>query len=305
MFTKATAEQQLFRLLQSIFQPGELRRFLRHRSDYAVLCNELPGEEASLNTVADAAIQALGRHGLITRRLFDALVEERPYRRDEIESVASIWDALAAQKEERGAREFHAQNPLGIESLAAVREGTIQGVHAAPLGPDLQRNVSLSALPAPLKTSSETGVWAVEELFELFDEDLQDAFSLAYNATRRNGSNRISTRRLFAAILRLRPELAALLPTGSLPTPLDESIEAKHPPLKAQPNLSSCVADSIAHLSMARPPDRRVGPLDMFVDVARHGTGPSVRQLRVHGIGRSEIDDLVRRRGWQVIRRKP
>lgn len=297
MLTKATAEQQLFRLLQSIFQSGELRRFLRHRSDYAVLCNDLPGEEASFNTVADAAIQALGRHGFITRRLFDALLEERPYRRDEIEFVAGMWDALTAQKEEPSTREFHNSDPLGIDSLAAAREKVIQRVHAPRLG--------VSTPPAPLKTSSETGLWAIEELFELFDEDLQDAFSLAYNATRRSGSNRISTRRLFAAILRLRPELATFLPTGSLPAPLDESIEAKHPPLKVQPNLSACVADAITHLSTAHPPDRRVGPLDMFVDVARHGTGPSVRQLRAHGIGRAEIDDLVRRQGWHLIRRRP
>lgn len=159
---------------------------------------------------------------------------------------------------------------------------------------------------SPLKKiRNEPGSWAMDTLFEMFDADLQDAFSLAYNASRRSGSNRISTRSLFAAILRLRPELASVLPIGSLPAALDESIPAEQPPLTVQPRLSSCVADSIAHLSMARPPERKIGPLDMFVDVARYGNGPSVRQLRVHGVGRAEIDELVRRRGWQVVRRKP
>jgi hypothetical protein len=160
------------------------------------------------------------------------------------------------------------------------------------------------ALGVPDKMASEGGSWAVQELFELFDADLQDAFSLAYNATRRDGSNRISTRRLFAAILRLRPDLVTLLPAGSLPAPLDEGVRATPPPLTVRPGLSSSVADSIAHLSMARPPERNIGPLDMFVDIARHGTGPSVARLRANGIGRAEIDELVRRRGWHIIGRK-
>jgi hypothetical protein len=153
-------------------------------------------------------------------------------------------------------------------------------------------------------TMGEVGSWTMEELFEFFDADLQDAFSLAYNATRRDGSHRISTRRLFAAILRLRPDLASLLPAGSLPAPLDEHVEATQPPSTAQPDFSSCVADSIAQLSTARTPDRMIGPLDMFIDIARHGTGPSVARLRAHGIDRAEIDELVKQRGWHVIGRK-
>jgi hypothetical protein len=163
---------------------------------------------------------------------------------------------------------------------------------------------SPGALGVPVEMMSDVGSWAVQELFKLFDADLQDAFSLAYNATRRDGSNRISTRRLFAAILRLRPDLASLLPTGSLPAPLDEGVRAAPPPLTFRPDLSSCVADSIAHLSVARPPARNIGPLDMFVDIVRYGTGPSVVRLRAHGIGRAEIDELVGRRGWHIIGRK-
>ena len=100
-----------------MFQPSELRRFLRHRDDYAVLCDGLPGEEASSNVVTDAAIQGLARHGLITRRLFDELLEERPYRRDEIERVAAIWGALADSEQFLRPEEYR-DGPLKFANIA-------------------------------------------------------------------------------------------------------------------------------------------------------------------------------------------
>jgi hypothetical protein len=40
---------------------------------------------------------------------------------------------------------------------------------------------------------------------------------------------------------------------------------------------------------------------DVFVDIARYGTGESVRQLRTHGISRELIGTMVRDLGWQIL----
>jgi hypothetical protein len=85
-----------------------------------VLCDELPGEEAPSNKVMDAAIQALGRHGLITRRFFDELLDERPYRRDEIERVATIYTATAEYREHPMAKQvtLAPSEPLKFASIS-------------------------------------------------------------------------------------------------------------------------------------------------------------------------------------------
>jgi hypothetical protein len=121
---KAMAEQQLFQLLQSMFQPSELRRFLRHRADYALLCDALPGVEASFNALVDAAIQPLHRHGLITRRLFDELLKERPHRSVDVQRVAAVWDTQIADEAKVAAPERRIEHSACLSFPVIVGEGS-------------------------------------------------------------------------------------------------------------------------------------------------------------------------------------
>jgi hypothetical protein len=141
------------------------------------------------------------------------------------------------------------------------------------------------------------------------DENLQDAFALAYNKHRREGGGKISTSGLFEAIVRLKDdtvkELIGSLPAGSLPSPTDATVpKDPEPVLGGKPVMSGCVADSLGSYRRARPLPRRLTQADLFVDIAEHGHGESVARLRRHGIGPTEIEELVERLGMDVIRRK-
>jgi hypothetical protein len=148
----------------------------------------------------------------------------------------------------------------------------------------------------------------LHEMWFDLDENLQDAFALAYNKQRREGVGTIRTSDLFEAIVRLKDDsvrgLIELLPEGSLPAPIDETVpEDREPVLGGEPLMSGCVADSLGSYHRARPLPRRLTQADLLVDIAEHGHGQSVARLRRHGIGPEEIEKLVERLGMEVIRR--
>lgn len=148
-------------------------------------------------------------------------------------------------------------------------------------------------IPSPAKAHP------LAEFANIMDNDLRDAFALAYGASLLNGSGRISTQGLWRAILRLHPELAASFPGGALPSPFDENIPSAPLVFTDLPELSPCVADSVEHLRH----ERRITAADVFFDIARHGTGASVKQLRSSGIGPEQIDEIIRLNGWRVASR--
>jgi hypothetical protein len=142
-------------------------------------------------------------------------------------------------------------------------------------------------------------------IWDSLDPHLQDAFALAYNKKRREGSTRISTRDFFQALVRLRDDhLAPLLdslPADSLPEPVPASVSTAPELLEEAPLLSDCVAESLARFKQLEPLPRKIGPADIFVDVAKHGHGPSVARLRHHGIGPAQIDERVKQLGLSVL----
>jgi hypothetical protein len=134
-------------------------------------------------------------------------------------------------------------------------------------------------------------------MWDCLDENLQDAFSLAYNQKRRTGSNRISTRDLFQALVRIDDQafhaLADSLPEGALPEPVAPEVSSDDTVLQEEPLLSDCVADSLTAFRQSAPLPRKVSPADIFVDIAKHGHGPSVSRLRQHGVGPAEVETRV------------
>jgi hypothetical protein len=147
----------------------------------------------------------------------------------------------------------------------------------------------------------------LHKYWDLLEPALQDAFALAYNQSRREGSNIIETRYLFAAIRNINPkplnELLELLPKESLPQPIKENDKTKVYVLEEDPNFSSCVRDSLMHIGQLATPKRKLSPEDVFVDIAKHGKGSSVARLRTWGLSAEKIDQIVRQLGWRVIER--
>jgi serine/threonine protein kinase len=145
-------------------------------------------------------------------------------------------------------------------------------------------------------------------LWDDLEPGLQDAFLLAYNKKLREGGHRISTRDLFQALARVQdPGLQALLealPQESLPEPVDGEIPIARHVLADAPPLADCVADSLGHFLHARPLPRKLAPADVFIDIGKHGHGPSVARLRQHGVTAEELERRVKQHGLSVLRRK-
>jgi hypothetical protein len=145
-------------------------------------------------------------------------------------------------------------------------------------------------------------------IWDLLDPSLQDAFSLAYNKKRREGSTRISTRDFFQALARTRDEglqqLLDAIPEEALPEPVAADVPVTRSVLEEEPLLSDCVAESLGQFLGQKSLPRKLTPADLFVDIAKHGHGSSVARLRQHGIGPAEIDAQVRKLGLSVLRRR-
>jgi nucleoside phosphorylase len=147
----------------------------------------------------------------------------------------------------------------------------------------------------------------LHQYWDVLEPELQDAFALSYNQVRREGSNIIKTSHLFAALRKIGSEslcgLLEFLPNQSLPAPIEENNTAKEYILQEQPNFSPCVEDSLKHIGQRATSNRKLSAEDVFVDIAKYGTGSSVAQLRTHGISAQKIDQIVKQLGWNVIER--
>jgi hypothetical protein len=162
--------------------------------------------------------------------------------------------------------------------------------------------------PAAERSSSSGSTPILNEVWNLLDANLQDAFALAYNKKRRERPERpirISTRDLFQALTRINDEslqgLLHALPSAALPEPSDLFVTNERRVLTEDHSLSDCVAESLGAFARAAGSGRKVRPADMFVDISKHGHGPSVELLRKQGIGPAEIESRVASLGVKVF----
>jgi hypothetical protein len=185
---------------------------------------------------------------------------------------------------------------LGVWQIYLARKQVQTSQHNGRIGSPL--------LAGELEGSREN---LLHRLWSSFEPDLRDALSLAYNQARREGKSRISTRTFFAAVARLRPgQLAVILdrlPTSALPEPISEEVSEESSILQEEPLLSTCVEHALSHLGQEVDPHHKLSAAEVFVEVAKHGTGASVAQLREHGITPETIDHLVEELGWEVRER--
>lgn len=145
----------------------------------------------------------------------------------------------------------------------------------------------------------------LKTLWDRMEPSLQAAFSVAYNDNRRTGDPGIKTRDLFAALQRLRPEalqpILDELPPPSLPAPTEGHIMEQPYIMLERPWLSHCVASSIARLKDQLPPGRLLTAADVFADIAKNGSGESVRMLRENKIGPAEIEAIFAKHNIKTL----
>lgn len=116
------AEQELGRLLLSLFSMDELRRRLVQLSGGDALNGEISWSGPPAQVTLDV-VETLKRHGLLDRAFFDAMVQARPRRAAEIERVAQLFAGPPSAEIERIGQLF-AEAPAAAERSSAARSVT-------------------------------------------------------------------------------------------------------------------------------------------------------------------------------------
>jgi hypothetical protein len=189
------------------------------------------------------------------------------------------------------------KNPANFEAelrktLSVRMNAIIQARQAAAAPP--------GAVLAPKSAPSDEDVAALKMLWPRLSDELKDAFSVAYNENRRAADPGIATRDLFAALLRnagqeIQP-FAEAIRGDALPRPTAGSVNAEPFIADERPWLSHCVATSIKRLARVTPANYTITCADIFADIAKNGTGESVRLLREHNIQPADIDRIIKER---------
>ncbi len=148
----------------------------------------------------------------------------------------------------------------------------------------------------------------LETYWHDLDRDSKRAFSLAHRHSLDRGSGRIRTRYLFGALVALDPDvlspLLAEIPDSALPDPVPVSGKPEIADLdRKQPPLSPCVTHTTNALGRAAAEPEQITPLDLFVDLTRHGGGSTVSTMRSHGITPDRIDQLLNRLDLTPLKR--
>jgi hypothetical protein len=146
----------------------------------------------------------------------------------------------------------------------------------------------------------------LKSLWNRMTPELQNYLSVPYNENRMKGDGGIKTKDLFAAIVtNPTTELQAVLrniPAEALPEPLEGKIVDEHYIVNEQPWLSHCVSSSITRLSKILPSNQQLTALDVFIDIARNGTGESVRLLRQSNITPEKIEEILEKENLHVLK---
>ena len=109
--------KSLYDLLCDSFAAEDLSRLVRHY-DTGVPKSALRDPRAGIRSVADDLVVAAGQHG-VRHGLFDALIEERPGRREEFEEIRELWRSSQGSPEPLGPSRANAVS-VGVPNAAIV-----------------------------------------------------------------------------------------------------------------------------------------------------------------------------------------
>lgn len=248
-----------------------------------------------------------------TKKLYDA-VRAKFSAKPEAQKVIRALEQSPEDKDVQAAVRFHLKEMLttdeGLRKELALllEEASEAGAHIAfnttVLG-NAQGFVQAQNVYGDISISAGSNF--LHQIWDRLDADLQDALAMAYNQARRDGTNKIRTRYFFAALARLQPkplrEFLIRIPQNALPSPLDEQVTTERLLLRENVDLSGCIEDSLRHLTPKATRSRKITVTDMFVDIARYGTGSSVEQFRLHGITPEKVSKIVEELNLEIIER--
>ena len=139
--------------------------------------------------------------------------------------------------------------------------------------------------------------------------ELEEILALAEYQSRKDSRPVTSTRYFFSALTKIRPDLLRpiieeLEKLGALPHDIDEDTLSIPRELSSSRQFSSCVTSSLNELKEVTSENDPIETEDLFIDVAKYGTGASVRRLRANGITREKVDELVHTQTLELKRRR-
>ena len=172
----------------------------------------------------------------------------------------------------------------------------------------LKESNSVKAATMQDAKPKDDDVEVFKSLWPKMDADLQAKLSIAYNDNRMAGDGGIKTRDFFAAALSdpsedLKKVIHHIndISADALPKPKGGALVEEQYIVDEQPWLSHCVASSLKRLSNLLPEGKALSSLDVFIDIARNGTGDSVQRMRDHNIGPEEIEKIIQTTKVPVI----
>ena len=169
---------------------------------------------------------------------------------------------------------------------------------------DVIKNKTVSN--APKTKPDEDTIKIFRSTWDNMTPDLQHYLSVPYNENRMKGDGGIKTRDLLASMIsNPTPELQAVMrhiPKEALPDPLEGKLVDEPYIAGENPWLSHCISASIKRLSKALPEGNQLTALDVFIDIARNGTGESVALLRKHHIDPDRIEKILKLENLHVLK---
>lgn len=163
-----------------------------------------------------------------------------------------------------------------------------------------KKSIRVKAIP------DENAIHIFKTAWNNMTPELKNYLSVPYNENRMKGDGGIQTRDLFAAMVtNPTPGLNAVMkhfPEKAMPQPIEGKLTHEHYIADEKPWLSHCIISSIERLNKALPAGEQITPLDVFIDIARNGSGESVKLLREHNIYPETIEHILKQEHLKVLR---
>lgn len=195
--------------------------------------------------------------------------------------------------------------PLMMLSCAVPKE--LEQLHYYDMSQPAKYSQSFEYLLRDLRNLSNRVSSPLYNVWDQLDSGLQDIFLRAAALAHMEGSLVIKTRHFFS-VIRSKPDqlerFLSFLPNDALPQPYRGEFLPEALTLGENPQLSGCLEDSLTHLSEKIAGRRQLSTTDVFLDVAKHGTGHSVANLRANGITSELLDILAEQAELNPIRRE-
>ena len=139
------------------------------------------------------------------------------------------------------------------------------------------------------------------------DDDLRQIMVVAATLAQLENKNYVSTTNFVKALMVIKPgrisEFFNKLPDGALPDSVPADIPMQLSALISLDSFSPCINSAMSNLTPEVTADEQLSSEDIYIDIARHGTGKSTRLLRSRGISKSDVENIVGQLGWQLVER--